>query len=57
LEVLQLLARGYENDQIADTLDISIRTVNRHLEDIRKRLGQHRRSDLVKVAVDEALGE
>jgi DNA-binding NarL/FixJ family response regulator len=51
-EVLACLARGYENRDIADALGISIRTVNRHLENIRAKVGQHRRADLFELAKD-----
>jgi len=51
-EVLGWLARGYDNRDIADAMGISIRTVNRHLEDIRDRLGHRRRSDLMRAARD-----
>jgi DNA-binding NarL/FixJ family response regulator len=51
-EVLRCLARGYDNRDIAETLNISIRTVNRHLENIRNKVGQHRRSDLFQLASD-----
>jgi DNA-binding NarL/FixJ family response regulator len=53
-EVLACLARGYDNRDIADALGISIRTVNRHLENIRSKVGQHRRSDLFQLASDAA---
>jgi DNA-binding NarL/FixJ family response regulator len=55
-EVLGCLARGYDNRDISDALGISIRTVNRHLENIRGKVGQHRRSDLFQLASDGADG-
>jgi DNA-binding NarL/FixJ family response regulator len=46
LEVLRYVAYGYYNDQIAEALGVEKRTVNRHLENIRERLGINRRGDL-----------
>jgi DNA-binding NarL/FixJ family response regulator len=55
-EVLHCLAKGYDNREIADELGITVRTVNRHLENIRTKLGHRRRSDLIRIArtTDEA---
>ena len=49
-DVLRCLAKGYDNREIADELHIAVRTVNRHLENIRAKLGHHRRSALIRVA-------
>lgn len=49
-EVLRVLARGYDNREIAGELGIAVRTVNRHLESIRDKLGTRRRSELVRIA-------
>lgn len=49
-EVLTSVARGYDNREIADELGISVRTVSRHLENIRGKLGSRRRSELVRMA-------
>jgi len=49
-DVLRCLAKGYDNREIAAELRISIRTVNRHLENIRDKLGRHRRSELTRFA-------
>ena len=38
-EVLGLIARGLANDQIADALSISVRTVERHISTIYSRIG------------------
>jgi len=51
-EVLHCLAKGYDNREIADELDITVRTVNRHLENIRGKLGHRRRSELIRIARD-----
>ncbi|MCE7003206.1 LuxR C-terminal-related transcriptional regulator [Kibdelosporangium philippinense] len=49
-DVLRCLAKAYDNDEIADELGIAVRTVNRHLEAIRGKLGTRRRSHLVRLA-------
>lgn len=49
-EVLRWVAQGYDNREIAEELVISLRTVNRHLENIRTKLGRNRRSELVRIA-------
>jgi DNA-binding NarL/FixJ family response regulator len=56
-EVLSYLARGYDNRDISEALGISIRTVNRHLEDIRDKVGHRRRSELMQLARDDAADE
>lgn len=49
-EVLTCVARAYDNREIAEELVIAVRTVNRHLENIRGKLGSRRRSELVRIA-------
>lgn len=51
-EVLRCLAKGYDNREIADELGVAVRTINRHLENIRIKLGHHRRSELIRLARD-----
>jgi DNA-binding NarL/FixJ family response regulator len=51
-DVLRCLAKGYDNREIADDLGIALRTVNRHLENIRAKVGDHRRSALIRIARD-----
>jgi DNA-binding NarL/FixJ family response regulator len=51
-EVLHCLAKGYDNHEIADQLGIAVRTVNRHLENFRDKLGRRRRSELIRIARD-----
>ncbi|MFM8320195.1 MAG: response regulator [Chloroflexota bacterium] len=54
-EVLELLAEGLTNEEIADRLVISRHTVARHRENIMRKLGLHSRSDLVKYAIRKGL--
>jgi pimeloyl-ACP methyl ester carboxylesterase/DNA-binding CsgD family transcriptional regulator len=44
LEVLRLVARGRDNEQIAEELYISVRTVERHLQNVYDKLGVRGRS-------------
>lgn len=50
-EVLHLIARGCTNKEIAKSLSISGRTVERHRSSIMKKLGFQKRSELVTYAV------
>lgn len=50
LEVLELLAEGCSNQQIADRLYISIHTVKSHVSNLLSKLGVNRRTQAVKKA-------
>jgi len=52
-EVLTLIAEGQTNREIAATLVISPKTVDRHRENIMNKLGLHNRVDLVKYAIEK----
>jgi DNA-binding NarL/FixJ family response regulator len=52
-DVLRCLAKGYDNREIAEALRIGVRTVNRHLENIRDKAGRRRRSELMRYAREE----
>ena len=54
-EVLAHLADGATNDEIADALGISPKTVARHRENIMRKLNLHSRSDLVKYAIRKGI--
>ena len=54
-EVLELLAGGLSNDEIADQLVISPHTVARHRENLMRKLGLHSKSELVKYAIRKGL--
>jgi two-component system response regulator NreC len=54
-EVLTLIAEGLANQEIADQLEISVRTVERHRENIMERLNLHSRTALVKYALRKGL--
>lgn len=50
-EVLTLIAEGLTNPEIAERLVISVKTVDRHRENIMRKLNLHSRIDLVKYAL------
>jgi two-component system, NarL family, response regulator NreC len=54
-EVLELLAKGRSNEEIADHLSISRHTVARHRENLMRKLELHNRSELVKYAIRKGL--
>ena len=54
-EVLTLVAEGLSNQDIGSRLSISVRTVERHRENIMERLNLHTRTDLVKYALRKGL--
>ena len=56
-EVLQLIAEGHSNKQIADILCLSIKTVQAHRANIMSKLDLHDRSELVKYAIRKKIIE
>jgi len=54
-EVLALLAQGERDQDIAERLFISIRTVRSHLDRIRDKTGRRRRPDLTRLAVEHGI--
>ncbi|MCK2241580.1 MULTISPECIES: response regulator transcription factor [unclassified Crossiella] len=50
LDVLRCLAKSYDNREIAEELGIALRTVHRHLDAVRDKLGTRRRSQLIRLA-------
>jgi DNA-binding NarL/FixJ family response regulator len=50
-EVVQLLAEGRTNKDVAESLGISVRTVETHRNNVMRKLGGHTLSDLVRFAV------
>ena len=57
LEVLSLVAEGLTNQKVAERLGLSPRTVDRHLENMLRRLKMHSRVELVRYALRERLIE
>jgi DNA-binding CsgD family transcriptional regulator len=54
-EVLRLLAGGMTNREIANSLDISVHTVDRHISQIYRRIGARGRADATGYAIRHAL--
>lgn len=57
VEILRLIARGYTNNQIADLLCISSRTVEGHRANLMGKLDLHSRVELVEYAEQHGLLE
>ncbi len=54
-EVLDLVAQGYTNQQVADRLGLSVKTVETYRTRLVEKLGLRSRADLVRYAVDSGL--
>jgi two-component system response regulator NreC len=54
-EVLRLIALGHTNNEIADKLYLSVRTVETHRAHIQQKLGLSSRAELVRYALDYEL--
>jgi len=55
IEVLQLIALGYTQQEIADQLSLSIKTVETHKARVVEKLGLKTRAELVRFAVNNGL--
>ena len=55
LDVLRLVAQGYTNRQIADTLHLSVRTVENHRANLMDKLHLRSRVELVRYATENHL--
>lgn len=55
LEVLRLIALGHTNNEIAQQLFLSVRTVETHRAHIQQKLGVSTRAELVRYALDHDL--
>lgn len=56
-EIVKLIAESYGNQQIADALVISVKTVERHRANILEKLGMHDRVQLTRYAIRRGLIE
>lgn len=56
-EVLQLVAEGKSNKEVATRLDISVKTVETHRKNIMTKLDLHSVSDLVRYAIQNGIIE
>lgn len=55
LDILRYLVHGHTNRQIAEALNISVRTVETHRSNLMDKLNLHSRVDLVRYATDRGL--
>lgn len=55
VEVLRLVCAGRSDQQIADELVLSVKTVHSHLDRIRTKTGCRRRPELLRYAIDHGL--
>jgi DNA-binding NarL/FixJ family response regulator len=55
IEILRMLCEGFSIKQISEKIFISIRTVETHRSNIRKKLKIHNTADLVKYAINKNL--
>ena len=57
MEVLQLIAEGFANKQIAGELGLSVKTVEKHRQSVMKKLDIHDIAGLVRHAVGKGIIE
>jgi DNA-binding NarL/FixJ family response regulator len=57
MEILRYLARGMSKKEIAETVHISVNTVNRHTSSLMNKLDIHDRVELARFAIREGLAE
>ena len=57
VDVLRLIVQGYTNRQVAEELNISIRTVEGHRANLTEKLGLHSRVELLRYAREHGLIE
>jgi DNA-binding NarL/FixJ family response regulator len=56
-ELLQLVAEGHVNKQIASELGISIKTVEKHRQHLMEKLNIHDIAGLTRFAIEEGITE
>jgi DNA-binding NarL/FixJ family response regulator len=52
-EILNLIAQGYKSTEIADDLNISVRTVEKYLYNLRRKTNLHNTSSLLDYAFEK----
>ena len=55
LEILQLIARGYTNKEIADKVYLSVKTVEAHRSKMYKKMGFKNHADVVEYAIEHKI--
>lgn len=56
-EILQLIAEGYQNKEIAEILKISIKTVRAHRNNLMQKLDLHSQGELIRYAIQKKIVE
>ena len=54
-QVLKLVAEGHSNKEVAELLDISVKTAMSHREHIMQKLDLHSRTDLIQFALQQGV--
>lgn len=54
-KVLQLIAEGHSNKEIAGMLDLAVNTIHAHRNNVMAKLNIHKQADLVRYAVREGI--
>ncbi|MCP4713870.1 MAG: response regulator transcription factor [Deltaproteobacteria bacterium] len=54
-EILQLIAEGHSNKDVANQLDLSANTVQTHRKNIMRKLDVHHQADLIRYALKESI--
>ena len=54
-EILQYIAEGMSSKEIGELLNISMKTVDTHRNNIMKKLNIHRKTELVKYAIEQGI--
>jgi DNA-binding NarL/FixJ family response regulator len=56
-KVLQLIAEGLSNKQVAAMLDVSVNTIHAHRNSVMAKLNIHKQADLVRFAIKAGLAK
>ena len=56
-EILQLIAEGYTNKEIAEILSLSVKTIQSHRSNLMSKLDLHDRGELIKYAIQKKIIE
>jgi len=54
-EILQLIAEGYTNKEIAEILSLSVKTIQSHRSNLMSKLDLHDRGELIKYAIQKKI--
>jgi two-component system response regulator NreC len=54
-QVLKLVAEGHSNKEVAELLDVSVKTAMSHREHIMQKLDLHSRTDLIRFAIQQGV--